>query len=125
KEAPMRRTFCLRVALAAVLIGSSNWSIAAAAGSRLPVASQTSLPVERLAEYSGSITIDSVTLDYTTKIGTLIVRKSDGEPDAELFYIAHTLNGADPHERPVTFIWNGGPGGATMLMDVIGFGPIR
>lgn len=104
----------------------SAWAVPAMAETAQPATSHPAgVPEERIVTADGSITIDGSTLDYTTTAGTLLVRKQDGEPDAELFYMAYTLKDADPLTRPVTFIWNGGPGGATMPMDVLGFGPMR
>lgn len=97
----------------------------AAAQTATPAPLQAQAPAERRADASGSITIDNKTLDYTTRAGTLIVRNGRGEPTAELFYIAYELKGAEPQTRPVTFIWDGGPGGSTMIMDVLGYGPMR
>jgi len=92
-----------------------------------PALAQTTAPApaERRAEMSGSITVGGKPLDYTTRAGTLIVNDSSGEPTAELFYVAYELKGAKPETRPLTFIWDGGPGGSTMIMDVLGYGPMR
>lgn len=89
----------------------SAWAVPAMAETAQPATSHPAgVPEERIVTADGSITIDGSTLDYTTTAGTLLVRKQDGEPDAELFYMAYTLKDADPLTRPVTFIWNGGPG---------------
>ncbi len=115
----------LSIVLTVVFLGSC-WRLVAASESMPSSASEPAVASEeRVTTAAGSISIDSETFDYTTKVGTLFVRKSDGTPDAELFYVAYTLNGADPEQRPVTFIWNGGPGGTTMPMDILGFGPMR
>jgi hypothetical protein len=42
----------------------------------------------------------------------LQIRKDPESPEAEIFHVAYTLKGADPATRPVTFVFNGGPGGA-------------
>ena len=47
---------------------------------------------------------------YTAKAGMLKIGKDPERPDAEMFHVACTLNGADSSRRPVTFVFNGGPG---------------
>ena len=42
-----------------------------------------------------------------------------------MFYIAYTKDGGRPRTRPVTFAWNGGPGGSSVLVNLGGFGPMR
>ncbi len=49
----------------------------------------------------------------------------DGEAAASIFYAAYFQKGADPGERPITFIYNGGPGSSTMWLHMAGFGPKR
>lgn len=44
-------------------------------------------------------------------------------PDAEIFHIAYTLKGADPAKRPVTFVFNGGPGAASIYLHLSAIGP--
>jgi len=44
----------------------------------------------------------------------------------EIFFTSYTLDGVeDPSERPVTFIFNGGPGSCSMYLHVGCFGPRR
>jgi carboxypeptidase C (cathepsin A) len=48
-----------------------------------------------------------------------------GNPDAEasMFYVAYFKKGAPTADRPVTFIYNGGPGSSTMWLHMGAFGP--
>jgi carboxypeptidase C (cathepsin A) len=63
-------------------------------------------------------------ISYTATAGTIILHDDKDEPTAEMFYIAYTKdNVASPASRPVTFSYNGGPGGASALVDFGGFGP--
>ena len=39
--------------------------------------------------------------------------------------MSYTADGADPRTRPVTFLWNGGPGTATMWLHIGSYGPVR
>ncbi|HEY5339991.1 MAG TPA: hypothetical protein VIK27_03105, partial [Candidatus Aquilonibacter sp.] len=49
----------------------------------------------------------------------------DGKPTATIFYTADTENGANSTTRPVTFIYNGGPGSSTMWLRMGSIGPVR
>lgn len=72
-----------------------------------------------------SIRLDGDTIRYTATAGNLIL-KDDGKQTASVFYIAFTRDGVDdPGKRPVTFAYNGGPGGSSVLVDIGGFGPMR
>lgn len=66
------------------------------------------------------------TLAYTAAAGHLTARALVGDaPLASMFYIAYTLDGADPATRPVTFFYNGGPGSASVWLHLGSFGPKR
>ena len=42
-----------------------------------------------------------------------------------MFSVAYTLDGADPKQRPVTFLFNGGPGSSSLWLHMGSFGPMR
>ena len=65
------------------------------------------------------------TLAYTARAGTITLRNEADEPTARIFYTAYTLDGADPSKRPVTFLYNGGPGSSTMWLRMGSFAPVR
>ena len=60
---------------------------------------------------------------YNAKAGMLNIGADPERPDAEIFHIAYTLKGADPSTRPVTFVLNGGPGGASIYLHLSAIGP--
>ena len=70
------------------------------------------------------VTIEGRTLAYTACAGTLTLRDDAGEPLADLFYTAYFAPGetrAVP--RPLTFVWNGGPGADSRLLHFEALGP--
>src|SRR5487761_673324 len=73
----------------------------------------------------GSVTVNGERIDYTATAGTIVLRDDKGDPTASMFYIAYTKNGAKPDQRPLTFAYNGGPGGSSVLVNLGGFGPMR
>lgn len=65
-------------------------------------------------------------LHYQATAGTLTLRDHLGEPIASMFYIAYTVPPSKGSaERPVTFLFNGGPGSASLWLNIGGFGPMR
>ncbi|MCU0502643.1 MAG: peptidase S10 [Anaerolineae bacterium] len=56
--------------------------------------------------------------DYNASAGMLKIGPDPERPDAEIFHVAYTLKGADPAKRPVTFVFNGGPGAASIYLHL-------
>ncbi|HTS77344.1 MAG TPA: hypothetical protein VMG40_14120 [Bryobacteraceae bacterium] len=70
-----------------------------------------------------SINVGGQTIKYTATVAEMPLMNSSGETEAHIFYMAYTLDGADPAKRPLTFSFNGGPGSASMWVHMGGFGP--
>mgnify|MGYP001554564329 FL=1 len=83
-------------------------------------------------------------IDYRAIAGTLVVHPADWNdsaqnggsknPDAKgdessaeasIFFVYYAKKGADVEKRPVTFIFNGGPGSATVWLHMGAWGPKR
>ncbi len=71
-----------------------------------------------------SIPLRGRVLAYTATPGHLTIRNDKGEPIASMFYTAYTVPSAGL-ARPVTFVFNGGPGSSTMWLHMGSFGPMR
>ena len=69
------------------------------------------------------ITVDGKLLKYTATAGRLPIKRGDGKIEAEMFYVAYTLDGQDAAKRPVTFAFNGGPGSASIWLHMGALGP--
>lgn len=61
-------------------------------------------------------------LAYTATAGTLTLRNDRNEATANVFYVAYTTG---DRRRPVTFLYNGGPGSASLWLHIGAFGPRR
>jgi carboxypeptidase C (cathepsin A) len=72
-----------------------------------------------------SIPFHGRTLAYTVTPGHLTIRNDDGAPTASMFYVAYTVPSANGRPRPVTFLFNGGPGSSTMWLHMGSFGPMK
>ncbi len=73
---------------------------------------------------SHTIQLERGPLDYSAVTGKIPLPGPDGDTSAELFFIAYHLEGGDP-DRPVTFLFPGGPGGAGTVEAILSFGPRR
>jgi carboxypeptidase C (cathepsin A) len=78
------------------------------------------LPPDAHAEQS--IQMEGKTLRYTVTVGTLAVRDGKGALSGEVVYTAYVVEGKD---RPVTFAFNGGPGAASVYLNLGAIGPKR
>jgi len=50
---------------------------------------------------------------------------ADAPPLARMFYVAYFKQDADANQRPITFLYNGGPGSSTVWLHMGSFGPKR
>ena len=71
------------------------------------------------------IIADGKALKYTATTGRLPIKRGDGKIEAEMFFVAYTLDGQDADKRPLTFAFNGGPGSATIWLHMGALGPRR
>ena len=71
------------------------------------------------------VTLNGNVLKYTATAGRLPIKRADGKIEAEVFFVAYTLDGADSSKRPLTFAFNGGPGSATIWLHMGALGPRR
>jgi carboxypeptidase C (cathepsin A) len=65
------------------------------------------------------------TLAFTATAGSIRLFDDKGEPAADLAYTSYQLDGADARSRPVTFLFNGGPGAASAWLQFGDAGPWR
>jgi carboxypeptidase C (cathepsin A) len=105
----------------------------ALAWTALLAAIATALPAQGTADAYGIVTthhrvvVDGKVLAYTARAGLIPIRDNEaGDVHANIFFIAYTLDGAPgAPARPLTFLWNGGPGSNSGLVHLLGFGPKR
>jgi len=76
------------------------------------------------------ITVGNRKIAYTATAGTLALFDQSGEKSAAVFYTAYVAKSADGARRPVTFAFNGGPGAASVYLNlglagprIVDFGP--
>ncbi|GAB4521747.1 MAG: peptidase S10 [Parvularculaceae bacterium] len=79
-------------------------------------------PVSFVTQHSGRFNGQQVR--YRVEAGETYLRNADGEPTASFFTFSYIRDGAGA-DRPVTFIFNGGPGSASIWLHMGMFGPKR
>ncbi|MDD1534663.1 MULTISPECIES: S10 family peptidase [unclassified Bradyrhizobium] len=65
------------------------------------------------------------TLSFAATAGSIRVFDGKGEPLADIAYTSYQLDGADRATRPVTFLFNGGPGASSAWLQFGAAGPWR
>ena len=114
------------LAVCLCLLALPTVSAAFAADKAAPAVKPAPVPKERSVVTHHNVVIGGKRMDYTATAGTLLLYDAKHQPTASVFYIAYTRNGVkNSAERPLTFAYNGGPGFASALVDVGGFGPRR
>jgi carboxypeptidase C (cathepsin A) len=93
---------------------------------------------------SGSLTIGGHALGYQAEAGVLVVHVKDPmdadaplpkddrtgppppqPPEASMSYVAYFKGDKEDSRRPITFLFNGGPGSSTVWLQMGAFGPKR
>ena len=78
---------------------------------------------EKISQTSHTIRLDGREIKYTATAGTLPIRLDNGQVVARMFFVAYTKDGEDAKTRPVSFLYNGGPGAATIWLHMGSFAP--
>jgi carboxypeptidase C (cathepsin A) len=137
------------IALAAAISLTGAAALAASPASaheKSPHASQAGpagLFTPRSVQSTGTVSVEGHKIAYEAVAGTIIVHPKgwddaakpqgkkngigtrNGPPVASMFYVAYFKRGANPRTRPVTFLYNGGPGSSTIWLHMGAFGPVR
>ena len=83
-------------------------------------------PAEPVTTHHSITLRDGVTLDYTARAGFMPLHDESGELLATIFHVSYVLDrDPDPADRPVTFVFNGGPGSASLWLHLGAAGPMR
>ena len=99
---------------------------AQAAGANAAPTVETPIPPENSSVTDHEVTVDGKALRYKATAGNLLINGDDEKPYGSVFYAAYTLSdAADPSTRAVTFLYNGGPGSASMWLHMGSIGPVR
>ncbi|HJV22526.1 MAG TPA: hypothetical protein VJ570_07510, partial [Holophagaceae bacterium] len=82
-------------------------------------------PDEKPVVTSHTLTVGGKVLKYSVTTGLMPLKNAAGDKEADIFYMAYTLDGAEPGKRPLMFSFNGGPGSASVWLHLGALGPRR
>lgn len=91
----------------------------------VPAAAPPAATVADKAVSRGSVTIEGRKVEYKATAGRLTLTDAENQPTAHMFYVAYIADrpkGAP--ERPVTFVYNGGPGSSSIWLHMGGLSPV-
>lgn len=117
----MRDMTRVRSAVAVIVASLIALASSVVAQSRTPHDNDSDVPPS--VKTSHSITIDNRQLSYAATAGMLPIGEDPRKPDAAMFYVAYTVAGKAVDERPITFLFNGGPGASSAFLHLGGIGP--
>ena len=82
------------------------------------------IPEARSFSSDHSLKLNGQTIKYRTVASETYLRDAKDEPTASIFSVAYVRDGvSDARQRPVTFVFNGGPGSASLWLHMGAFGP--
>jgi len=110
------------IALALVLAAGAAPVAAQDKGDKKDAPAETVVPQVHTTRLSGVFGGQKV--NYTATIGETIVKDKDGTQQAAIVVTSYVREPRDPR-RPVTFLFNGGPGSGSVWLQMGAFGPKR
>jgi len=80
------------------------------------------MPEPKAEVRDAEITVKGKLLKYKSTTGMMPLKNEAGETEAQLFYVAYTVDGPN---RPLTVCFNGGPGAGSLWLHLGAIGPQR
>ena len=110
-------------------IGLTTTLVALGAGRAIAQVPPAEIPphADTAVATRSQVTIGSRTIPYTATAGLFPLYVNDtGELMGSIFFISYVADRAPAQTpRPVTFLWNGGPGSSSSQVHIVGYGPKR
>src|SRR5262249_20297665 len=89
-------------------------------------APESPAPKEESSVTDHSIKLGGQTIPYKATAQTIMLKDDKGEPTALVYSTAYLRSDVkDPANRPIAFIYNGGPGSASIWLHMGSFSPRR
>jgi carboxypeptidase C (cathepsin A) len=88
-----------------------------------PPAEQHRLPPDSTTKQT--LALPGRTLAFTATAGSIRLFDDKGEPQADIAYTSYQLDGTEKANRPVTLLFNGGPGASSAWLQLGDAGPWR
>ncbi|HVB35412.1 MAG TPA: peptidase S10 [Patescibacteria group bacterium] len=91
-----------------------------------PAATAAPPPKEVSVVTEHSIRIGGQEIPYQARVGSILIKDDKGEPTALIYYTAYTRTDIkNLDHRPISFLYNGGPGSASIWLQMGAYGPRR
>lgn len=113
------------LALSLPLMAGPVMAQSAPAGGRTEASARAAIPdpVVSVTRHSG--TFNGQRINYRAIAGETYLKDKDGKPLAAITSYSYIKEGPTDPKRPVTFLWNGGPGSGSVWLHMGAFGPKR
>ncbi|MCL4522815.1 MAG: peptidase S10 [Acidobacteria bacterium] len=93
---------------------------------RVAAAAEAAATKEEWSVTEHTIRIGGQVIPYKASAGTTLLKNDKGEPTGMLYSVSYTRSDVkDLSTRPVSFVYNGGPGSASLWLHLGAFGPRR
>src|SRR5437762_8164473 len=119
-------TILMAAVLAAPLAAQRPAATATGADRDTAKAAPTPIPSEQSSVTDHTTRVGGQLVAYRATAATMLLKNEKDESIGVLYYTAYTRADAkDPSQRPIAFIYNGGPGSASAWLHMGAFGPRR
>lgn len=129
----MKRIFSRGTVAALILFGWTARTVAQETQKEAPAeakasdakaASAAPEPKEESSVTDHTIRIGGQSIPYKATASTTLIKNDKGEPTALIYSTAYTKSDVkDASQRPIAFLYNGGPGSASIWLHIGAFGP--
>jgi carboxypeptidase C (cathepsin A) len=97
-----------------------------AKGADVKPGAESEAPKEESFVTEHTIRISGQSINYKATASFTLLKDNKGEPTAKMFSMAYTRNDVkDFSQRPIAFVYNGGPGSSSIWLHMGAFGPRR
>ena len=90
-----------------------------------PLSELRALDASNHSHTSHILKAGEVEFDYTATAASITVYDKQSKPLGQIFYIAYKVDRQDTYSRPLTFVFNGGPGASSAYLHLGALGPKR
>src|SRR5579883_2733620 len=124
--AAVLRPFALALSLTASAAAAAEQppdNAPAASAAMAKSAEAKRLPADATSAHT--LNLSGRVLNFKASVNVIRLADEKGAPQADIVTTAYELDGVDPRSRPVTFVFNGGPGAASAWLQFGAVGPWR
>ncbi|WP_298395439.1 peptidase S10 [Sphingobium sp.] len=115
----------LITSLAALALAlSTTAALAQDDGKKKDDAAESPVPAPNVSVTKHKSVFGGKAISYTATTGETYLKDKDGKPLAAIYATSYVKDGGDK-QRPITFLYNGGPGSGSLWLHMGAFGPKR